>query len=271
MSVAFLGPAQTFSHLVAKKRFPKRKLLPLPSIPEVVEYVRRHPLSSGIVPIENSSSGMIPETVDLLLDRSFSLCIREELALRVRLALLGRRGAKIKTLYSHAAPLYHCRNWIMQRFPEVQLRRVASTAEAARLASLEPASAALSTRDAAILYGLEVLEYPVADDTANLTQFFVLGHRPAGSGARETSLAVLLKEKVGSLCSFLEPFREEGLNLKRIVSHPVMGHPNTYFFFLSVQAPNTDPRFIQATEKAKKHTWEMRLLGSYPVRRPYSS
>jgi chorismate mutase/prephenate dehydratase len=271
MVVAFLGPAQTFSHLVAKKRFPKAKLLPLPSIPEVVEYVRHRRSSLGIVPIENSSSGMIPDTVDLLLDRTFPLCIREELALRVRLALLGRKGATIQTLYSHAAPLYHCRSWIAERLPEAQLRRVSSTAEAARLAAQDPTSGALSTRDAAQLYGLDILEYPVAGDTTNLTQFFVLGHRSVRAGAQETSLAVLLKERIGSLCSLLEPFREEGLNLKRIVSHPVMGHPNTYVFFLSVQAAQKDPRFLRALEKARKHAWEMRLLGSYPVRRAYSS
>jgi prephenate dehydratase len=90
--VAYLGPEGTFSHLVAVRRFPKRAGLPVATITEVFHAVRSGQAQLGIVPIENSSGGTITETVDLLIEQAGKIFITEELALDVRLALLGRAG-----------------------------------------------------------------------------------------------------------------------------------------------------------------------------------
>jgi prephenate dehydratase len=97
-AVAYLGPEGTFSHLVALRRYPKGKGLPCATISEVFHAVRSGAAASGIVPIENSSGGTITETVDLLIEEAGHLFVTEELALDVRLALLGKKGAQFAAL-----------------------------------------------------------------------------------------------------------------------------------------------------------------------------
>jgi len=157
--VAYLGPEGTFSHLIATRRFPKRAGLPVPTITEVFHAVRSGKAELGVVPIENSSGGTITETVDLLIESAGETFIAEELALDVRLALLGREGTsfdKLKSVYSHVMPLRHHRDWILENLPGVTMIESTSTAEAAKKASGSAVSAALAAPGAAKLYGRDV-------------------------------------------------------------------------------------------------------------------
>lgn len=269
--IAYLGPEHTFSHLVARKRFPDGELLPCVSIPEVIAFAQAQEVHLGLVPIENSSGGMILETVDLLLEESRPLFIQEELALHVRLALVGRSGGEPRVVYSHWAPLGHCRRWLESRFPEAELRTAESTSEAARLAAKTPEAAALATREAAAASGLAVIHFPVEEGIVNLTQFVLLGRKRPAPGGRETSLVFSLPQEPGSLCSFLEAFRSEGINLKRIVSRPVPGQPNTYVFFVSLEGSEAEDSMGRALRKAEQRALRCRSLGSYPVLPPYES
>ncbi|MDD4933559.1 MAG: prephenate dehydratase domain-containing protein [Methylacidiphilaceae bacterium] len=270
-TIAYLGPEHTFSHLVARKRFPQSRLIPCLSITEVIALTEAEEHCLGLVPIENSSGGMILETVDLLLEEEQPLFIQEELALHVRLALIGHPAEAPRMIYSHWAPLGHCRRWIEKRFPKVELRAAASTAEAARLAATTPEAAALATREAAAATGLVVLHYPVEQGIVNLTQFVLLGRKKPSSGGRETSLVFSLPQEPGSLCSFLEVFRNERINLKRIVSRPVPGQPNTYVFFVSLEGSDEEGPMERALRKAEERALRCRSLGSYPVLAPYES
>ncbi len=270
-TIAYLGPEHTFSHLVARKRFPDGPLLPCVSISEVVAFAQAEEDHLGLVPIENSSGGMILETVDLLLDEAQPLFIQEELALHVRLALIGRAGEQPRIVYSHWAPLGHCRHWIERRFPRAELRVAGSTSEAARLSAKTPGAAALATREAAAAAGLAVLHYPVEEGIVNLTQFVLLGGRKPAPGGGETSLVFSLPQEPGSLCSFLEAFRAERINLKRIVSRPVPGQPNTYVFFVSLEGSDQEGPMERALRKAEGRAIRCRSLGSYPVLAPYES
>ncbi|CAB4243428.1 Prephenate dehydratase [Methylacidimicrobium sp. AP8] len=269
--IAYLGPEHTFSHLVARKRFPQGRLFPCASIAEVIAFAQDQEEHLGLVPIENSSGGMILETVDLLLEEDSPLFIQEELSLRVRLALVGHPGTPPRIVFSHWAPLGHCRRWIETRFPRAELRVAGSTAEAARLAAKTPGAVALATREAAAATGLSVLHYPVEEEILNLTQFVLLGRQKLTSGGQETSLVFSLPQKPGSLCSFLEPFRAEAINLKRIVSRPVPGQPNTYVFFASLEGSDAEPPMERALKTAEGRALRCRSLGSYPVLAPYES
>ena len=271
VEIAYLGPKGSFASLVAQKRHPAARLTPLPSISEVVEYVQQKKNRLGIVPIENSSAGIILETIDAFMSPSFHLVIQEELGIHVRLAFLGRKNREIKAIYSHFAPLHHCENWIKRNHPHAEARRVSSTSEAVRIVAREQNSAALATRDAAALYKLDVLEFPVEKHIVNVTQFFTIGHRPSERNNTETSLLISLKNKCGSLCEFLKPFAREKVNLKRIVSRNVIGHPNTYVFFIGVEASERDRAVQRALEKARRHAVDIRMLGSYPTKKPYLS
>jgi prephenate dehydratase len=270
--IAYLGPQGTFAHLVAEKRYRGRTLIPQNSIDDVFRYVQADPGRKGIVPIENSSGGTIYETVDHLIDRSCTLSIQEELSIKVRLALLGHKRESVRVLYSHFAPFHHCDGWIKENFPDVERRETKSTAEAAKLASSENNAAALGTRDAAHVYNLDILHFPVTEDVPNVTQFFSLGHKTVDPRlCKKTSIVASLRNAPGSLVAFLEPFSKAGVNLTRIVSRPVAGHPNTYVFFVDIAGTVNDPTIKRALTSAGKVSRYIRVVGTYPIHPSYTS
>jgi chorismate mutase / prephenate dehydratase len=276
-SVAFLGPEGTFSHLVALRRYPKRTGLPCATITEVFHAVRSGQAGCGIVPIENSSGGTITETVDLLIEQAGHLAISEELALDVRLALLGKKGTAftaLRKLYSHVMPLRHHRDWVRENLPSVQMIESSSTAEAAKKAALSATSAALAAPGTAELYGLSVLKFPVRPEAVNVTHFFVIvpsgtALPTKGAGRSKTAVVAELPQTPGSLHRFLGPFARAGANLCRIVSRPVPGRPETYVFYLEVEGAVADPSVRKALSGAAKLSVLLHALGSYPSRPRY--
>jgi len=277
-AVAYLGPEGTFSHIVAHRRHPKKRGLPCTTIAEVFHAVRSGDAAYGIVPIENSSGGTITETVDLLIEQAGHLFIAEELALDVRLALLGRAGTDfgcLRTLYSHVMPLRHHREWIRENLPGIRLVESSSTAEAAKKASLSPTSSALAAPGAAALYGLSILRFPVRPEAVNVTHFFVIAAKPVklpGSRSRsKTAIVAALPQTSGSLHRFLGPFSRAGVNLCRIVSRPVPGQPETYVFYLEVEGSLGDPNVKKALDGARRLSVRLEVPGSYPTRLRYRS
>jgi prephenate dehydratase len=282
-AVAYLGPEGTFSHLVALRRYPKNPGLPCATISEVFHAVRAGVAAFGIVPIENSSGGTITETVDLLIEQASTIRIAEELALDVRLALLGKKGAKftsLRSLYSHVMPLRHHRDWILGNLPGVQMIESASTAEAAKKAARSATSAALAAPGAAELYGLSILKFPVRPEAVNVTHFFVIAPASAtpvaisgiaGKSRRKTAIVAALPQTSGSLHGFLGPFARAGVNLCRIVSRPVPGQPETYVFYLEVEGSWEEPKVRKALAGARKLAVRLEIPGSYPTRPRYRS
>ena len=266
--VAYLGPEGTYSHQVAEKRYgPRIKLVPRPSVVDVFAYVGRKACRHAVVPIENSSGGTVYETVDVLLSGKYDLRIDEQIDINVKLALLGRKGQKIRALYSHFAPLAHCDTWLRKHLPGVERHEVASTAIAAREAAAQQNAAAIGSKMASQIYRLDVLAFPLEQDIPNVTQFFTLsrgGRRLPG--ATRTSLAVNLANKPGSLCSFLVPFRDCSVNLCRIVSRPIPARPKEYAFFVDIEGTPADKRVKAAMNWATATGAHLRVLGSYPVR-----
>lgn len=272
--IGYLGPEGTYSHQVAEKRFgAESSLIPLPSILDVCRFVSGRGERRGIIPIENSSGGAIYETVDVLLLNSPRIYVQEELSLDVKLALLGRRGEKIKTLYSHFVPIEHCAPWIRKHLPRVAKKVTSSTAAAAEKAASEPNAAALGSRKLAGRYGLEVLEYPVEADIPNITTFLsITGRsRPVTGRNMRTTLAVKLPNSPGALWTFLDAFRQNSINLSRIISRPLRGCPKEYAFLVDVQGAVTDPRVIRSLALARKTSVNIRVSGSYPCKLPYKS
>ena len=278
-TVAYLGPEGTFSHLVALRRYPKHLGLPCVTITEVVHAVRSGAATYGIVPIENSSGGTITETVDLLIEEAGHIFIREELALDVRLALLGKAGAdlkKLKAIYSHVMPLRHHREWIGENLPAARMVESSSTAEAAKKAALSATSAALAAPGAAALYGLSILKFPVRPEAVNVTHFFVLcdgvpNAEPSSGKRMKTAIVAALPQTSGSLHRFLGPFARAGVNLCRVVSRPVPGHPETYVFYLEVEGSSVDPKVTKALAGARKLSVRHEIPGSYTTRPRYHS
>jgi len=234
--------------------------------------VRRNHRAVGVVPIENSSGGVIHETVDILLANKPRIYVEEELSLEVTLALLGRKNEKARVLYSHFAPLEHCRGWLKKHLPRVERKVVNSTAVAALWAAAENGAVALGNRRLAQLYGLDVLAYPVQADVPNLTSFIVVrGTKIAPRNPQKTSLCVRLPNEPGALCTFLDKFRHDGVNLSLIVSRPVRGCPREYAFFVDLEGGAQSPNVRRAIVAAKRVSTHFRVAGTYPCRKPYAS
>jgi chorismate mutase/prephenate dehydratase len=273
-TVAFLGPEGSFAHLAAQTRFGKKsKLVSCPSIKGVFDYVAHDHSRLGVVPIENSSGGQIQETVGCFLEGEHDgLFIRESLAVNVRLALMGRAKDKIKIIYSHQAPLQHCRAWLAEHMPNVPCEEVATTSKAVQQAAKEKGAAAIGNRMAGDIYDLEVLEFPIQDDVENVTHFFLFGHEPSHEKKTDRiSIIVTLPNSPGSLVTLLEPLKDEGLNLSRIISRPIHGHPETYAFLIDLEARPDQRNLQRALKGIAAVSDSVRVLGAYPVREKYQS
>jgi len=275
--VAYLGPAGTYTHNVAKKRFGDGgQYLPRPTVGDVFRCVIGGDADFGIVPVENSSGGTVYNTVDMLVDREFPcerVGIREELSINVKLALIAPEGEQeIATVYSHFAPLKHCAEWLSANYPEASLRPVESTAAAARRAAEEKHTAAIASREAAEEYGLKILHYPVAEDMTNITQFLSIGgQNDSVTGTSKTTIAFELLNKVGSLYEFVGVFAKNSINLTRIISRPIRGEPGKYVFLVDFEGASGEPAVAAALKEAEERSTSLRNLGSYPVRETYES
>ena len=270
--IAYLGPEGSFSHTVAQKRYPNAPLVPFRTVPEVFQYLEEHKQSKGIVPIENSSGGLIVQTVDGIIEHSCSLLIEEELSIDVKLALMAKRGGEITKIYSHFAPLYHCESFLKTRYPNAKAIPCESTSAAAQAAAREVGAAAIGSIVNAEMCGLEVLVYPIEEDIPNVTQFFVVGRtRQEPSKSSKTSLVVALPNRPGALFDFLRPFADSKVNLTRIESRPIYGKPNTYRFLIEVAGTDIDEAVREACAGAKLVATQFHDVGSYPVTTRYQS
>lgn len=272
-AIACLGPDGSFSHLLTAQRFPDVPVKLLSTVGEVFDFLADAPDALGIVPIENSSGGFIIDTVDRLVDERCRLHILEELTLDVKLALLGRRGSVIHTVYSHPMPFFHCDEWLRQNHPAATRISEPSTAAAAARAAGEPDAAAIGPRQNAGRHGLDILHYPIAGEVPNITQFFLLGHRenPPSPSNNRTALVVELPDRPGSLCKFLTPLSDAGVNLKRLESRPIRGQPNKYKFYIEVEGSPADAMVRDALAQARAEAAAMRVVGSYPSGRRFET
>lgn len=273
LTVACLGPEGSFSHLLTLQRFPAAEVRLLANIGEVFDFLAGCPKALGVVPIENSSGGFIIDTVDRLVDERSGLHILEELTLDVKLALLGRPGAAIQTIHSHAMPFFHCDEWLRVNYPQARRIVEASTAKAAEKAAVQEGAAAIGPRQNAARHGLEILHFPIAGEVPNITQFYLLGHdeNPTSTLNQRTALVVELPDRPGSLCRFLTPLSDAGINLKRLESRPIRGQPNKYRFYIEIAGSPAEADFQAALEQTRAEGATTRSLGSYPAGRSYES
>ena len=264
--IAYLGPEGTYSYLVAKKRFPDCELVNYTAILDIFYFIAQSPMHKGVIPIENSSGGPIAESLDMLINNELNINIEESIHLNVKLALLGKKGAQIRKIYSHSIPMYHCDSWIRKNFNGAVKTAVSSTSQAAEIASREEGAAAIASIASADIYKLDVLEYPIEQNIPNTTQFFIISKTektpPSGKNIK-TSISSFFPSRPGSLYDFLEPFKNNSINLSRIISRPIHGSPNEYAFFADLDGSVFDQGICNAIHTILERGCLLKLICSY--------
>jgi len=266
MKVAFLGPKATFSHLAAMQQFGlSAELSPERSIPAVFEAVEKGEAYYGLVPVENSTEGMISHTLDMFMESE--LKINAEVLLEVSHFLLSRTGRfeDVKKVYSHPQPLAQCRKWLAENLPNVPLVDVASTTLAAQIVGEDYSAAAIASEYAASIYNLKVVKARIEDQVNNFTRFLVISKKLAErSGDDKTSLMFSVRDEPGILHRMLEPFAKRGINLSKIESRPLKRKAWEYIFYLDLSGHIGDPEVADAVQELSLCCQFVKVLGSYP-------
>ncbi len=267
LSVAYLGPAGTFSHAAVTRHFGDAVAAePCASIDEVFRAAEAGRADYAIVPVENSTEGVVGRTLDLMCQTP--LTIVGEIKLRIRQSLLARGvGLEAVTrVYSHAQSLAQCVQWLARNLPAAARVAVASNAEAARLAAAEHGAAAIAADAAAAIYGLDIVAAHIEDEPNNTTRFWVLGaHAVPPSGKDETSLVMAAQNKPGAMVALLEPFARHGVSMSRLESRPARTGLWEYLFFVDLEGHQDDPAVAAALADLRHKAPFLKLLGSYPA------
>jgi chorismate mutase/prephenate dehydratase len=269
LRIAYFGPEGTFTHVAARRQFgAAADYLPVASIAEVFHEVEAARADLGVVPVENSTEGMVAHTLDLLADSPLEICA--EIMLPVRHHLLARRGTSldaVERVVAHPQALAQCRRWLVDHLPAVPIAAEASNARAAERARDEAGLAAIAGDAAAETYELAVLAEAIQDDPANLTRFLVLAphDEPQPSGDDKTSILFAVRDEVGILARMLRPFAVHGIDLIKIESRPLRGRPWEYVFFLDLKGHRRERRVRQALADVEKSALRLKVLGSYPA------
>ena len=266
LSVAFLGPAGTFTQQAAYKHFGHAIVAEsLPAIDEIFRAVESGDCQYGVVPVENSTEGVITHTLDSFLKSP--LVIAGEVLLRIHHNLMTQAetlGA-IEEVFSHQQSLAQCREWLDRFLPRVPRTAVSSNGEAARLAAANPAAAAIAGEVAASLNRLEILARNIEDEPDNTTRFLVIGRTPVGAtGNDKTSLLLSTRNHPGALYKLLEPFARLGLSMTKIESRPSRRGIWDYVFFIDIEGHQGDSAVAAALRDLEPNASMLKVLGSYP-------
>lgn len=266
VTVAYLGPAGTFSEQAVYQQFGRAvEGMPCASLDEVFRATEAGTADFGVVPIENSSEGVINRTLDLLLQTT--LTISGEVSIQVNHSLMTRSGtmAGITSICAHSQALAQCQLWLNQNYPNIERRAVASNGEAARMAGEDPTVAAIASEIAGQKYNLQVVKAHVQDDPHNRTRFAVIGRlHTSPSGKDQTSLVLSVPNKAGAVYKLLEPLAKHGVSMTRFESRPARMGTWEYYFYVDVEGHLQDTKVADALKELKDNAAFFKVLGSYP-------
>ncbi len=266
LKIAFFGPQATFTHLAALRHFgSSMEFVPFGNIRGVFDAVETGKADFGVVPVENSSEGVVSYTLDMFMD--YDLKISSEVMLEIAENLLSKTGdrSKIKKIYSHPQPIGQCRNWLDTNMPGIPVLESSSTAAAAELAAKDPSVAAIASELAAKIYDLHFVERHIEDSRSNFTRFLVIGKEPTPrTGHDKTSIMFSIKDRAGALYDMLSPFKKAKINLTKIESRPSKRKAWEYIFFVDMAGHIEDRKVRRAIDEMTETCLFLKILGSYP-------
>lgn len=265
MTIAYLGPEATFTHQAAIGRFGSSlSYAPQKTIADVFAEVEKHRADYGVVPIENSTEGVVNHTLDMFVDSE--LKIVAQIMLPISHCLLSNAPRKqIKKLYVHPQTLAQCRMWIQKFLPEAEIVETSSNARSTQLAKRSRTHAAIAGRMCSEKYKMPIVEPDIQDNANNATRFLVLGREcsPA-TGKDRTSVMFSIADNVGALHDSLSPFRRHKINMTKIESRPSKRKAWHYFFFVDIDGHFKDAKVEKALKKLEQQCAFVKILGSYP-------
>ncbi|GAB3649217.1 prephenate dehydratase [Ramlibacter alkalitolerans] len=270
--VAFLGPSGTFSEQAALQFFGASiEKIPCVSIDEVFRATAAGTAEYGVVPVENSTEGVIARSLDLFL--STPLHIVGESSLLVRHNLLRKDNASlqgIEVVLAHPQALAQCQGWLGTHLPDAERRAVSSNAEGARLAATHPNWAGIASDRAATEFGLHIAAHAIQDDAFNRTRFAVIClpqtlAAPEASGKDCVSLIVSVPNRPGAVHDMLVPLKKHGVSMTRFESRPARSGQWEYFFYIDLQGHPAQPQVAAALKDLQALCAFYKVLGTYPV------
>jgi chorismate mutase/prephenate dehydratase len=273
MKIAYLGPEGTFTQQAALKHFGHAvECQSQGSIADVFREVEAGGANYGVVPVENSTEGVITHTLDSFVDSHLNIC--GEVALRIHHHFLMKQDVDNENsatleaptkIYSHAQSLAQCRQWLDANWPGVERIAVSSNAEAARRAQDEKGVAAIASEAASELYQLSIITSNIEDMPDNTTRFLIVGKQTTEiSGDDKTSLLVASKNEPGALYHVLAPFHDEGVSLTRIETRPSTSGTWNYMFFIDLEGHQNESKVSKAMSLVQQQCTDFKCLGSYP-------
>jgi len=266
LKIAYLGPAASFTHLAAIKKFGSQvEFVPCLNMSEVFIRVENDDCDYGVVPIENSIEGAVTHTFDLLVDSELKIC--SQTLLEIAHNLLSKSPLnKIKQVYSKAEVFGQCRNWIQLNLPHADLIEAPSTTRAAQVVKAKKNSACIASELAAQVYDLPIIRKDIQDVAHNITRFLVLSKEDVPpTGKDRTSVMFSIKDKVGALHAMLTPFYRNGINLTKIESRPSKKRAWDYYFFVDIEGHRQDVHVHKALSRLEDMCKYLKILGSYPI------
>ena len=266
LRIAFLGPEGTFTQAAALKHFGQSiHSIPLRAIDEVFREVEAGSADYGVVPVENSTEGVVNHTLDMFLQSPLRIC--GEVQMRINHHLITRAAdlQALRRIYSHRQSLAQCREWLDANMPRIEQIEVGSNGEAARRVCDEADAAAIAGQCAADIYALPTLVRNIEDEPNNTTRFLIIGTRPIHpSGDDKTALLVASLNRPGALFKLLEPLARNNVSMNRIESRPSRRGMWDYVFFIDLDGHAQDPPVARALAELSEQASLFRVLGSYP-------
>ncbi len=267
MDIAYLGPEGTFTQAAVLKQFGHSvNTVAMRTIPDVFKSVQSENAHFGIVPIENSTEGVVTHTLDMLLKSNLKIC--GEILLRIQHNLLSNATdlSAVKVVYAHEQALAQCRNWLNRYLPNVECKSVASNGVAAELASQATDAAAIAGQMASDVYNLSILAAGIEDEANNTTRFLVIGNQELDPTDKDkTSLVVSANNHPGLLHQLLEPISRHHINMTRLESRPSKQGIWEYVFFIDIEGHQRDENVQALLTEMKEIATLFKVLGSYPV------
>jgi chorismate mutase/prephenate dehydratase len=266
LTIAYWGPAGTYTHIAATSEFGSSSIfVSCDTILDVFSTVEHEHADYGVIPVENSTEGIVHYTLDNLQRTLLHVCAEVYVRINHNLITEAPDLKSIERVYTGPQPLAQCRQWLSTHLPQVEFVEVLPTTKAVERAAGDPNGAAIASKLAAELREMPILVEHIEDDPRNTTRFLVVGRNdPPPTGRDKTSVIFAVRNEPGGLATALRFFEEEDVNLTMITSRPAKHTPWEYVQFIDLQGHLSEEKVTRALAKLKEHSLSVTVLGSYP-------